>query len=122
MVEIYQPFVKIKYKLEISKINIDITKAIPCGMILTELVTNVQKHAFNDKNVDGLLEISCSRLETGIFYISVKDNGSGISGDIDIQNPESSGLQLVNILTSQIDGQISVNTDNGTEFIIRFPE
>ena len=122
IVEIYQPFVKIEYKLGISKINIDITKAIPCGMILTELVTNALKHAFNDKDGTGLLEISCFKLETGIFYISVKDNGSGISGDVDIQNPESSGLQLVNILTSQIDGQISVNTDNGTEFIIRFPE
>ena len=122
IVEIYQPFVKIEYKLGISKINIDITKAIPFGMILTELVTNALKHAFNDNDGTGLLEISCFKLETGIFYISVKDNGSGISGDVDIQNPESSGLQLVNILTSQIDGQISVNTDNGTEFIIRFPE
>jgi PAS domain S-box-containing protein len=122
MVEIYQPIVEIKYKLQIADVNIDITKAIPCGMILTELVTNALKHAFNDKNGDGLLEISCSKLETGIFYITVKDNGSGIPGDVDIQNPKSSGLQLVNILTSQIDGQISINTDNGTEFIISFSE
>ena len=122
MIEIYQPSIKIKYNQHIDDVNIGITKAIPFGMILTELVTNTLKHAFNNKNEDGLLEISCIKLETGIFYITVKDNGSGISGDIDIQNPKSSGLQLVNILTSQIEGKISAKKGNGTEFIISFPE
>ncbi|MCK5198543.1 MAG: sensor histidine kinase, partial [Spirochaetales bacterium] len=121
MIEIYQPFVEIKYKLGIADLNMDINTAIPCGMILTELVTNALKHAFNDKKENGLLEISCMKLGTEDFQITVKDNGSGLPNDIDIQNPESSGLQLVKVLTIQIDGQISVKTENGTEFIISFP-
>ncbi|MCD6396336.1 MAG: response regulator [Spirochaetaceae bacterium] len=121
MIEIYQPFVKIKYKQQIADVNIDIIKAIPCGMILTELTTNALKHAFNDKKEKGLLEIKCSKSETGIFHITVKDNGSGIPDYIDIHNSKSSGLYLVNILTSQIDGEITINTQNGTEFIISFP-
>ncbi len=121
MIEIYQPFVEIKYKLQITDANIDITKAIPCGMILTELVTNALKHAFNNKNENGFLEISCIKSETGNFNITVKDNGPGLPDDIDIQNPDSSGLQLVNILTSQIGGHLSLKRKNFTEFIINFP-
>lgn len=122
IIEIYQPFVKIKYKQQIDDINIYITKAIPCGMILTELITNALKHAFNDTDDNNTLEISWFKLDGDDFNIIVKDNGKGLPNNIDMQNPVSSGLQLVNILTSQIEGQISVNTKNGTEFIISFPE
>jgi two-component sensor histidine kinase len=122
LIEIYQPFVEIEYKLQIANINIDIEKAIPCGLILTELITNALKHAYNDMEEKGVLKITYIKSETGDCCISIKDNGSGLPGDIDIQKPESTGLQLVSILADQINGRISVNTDNGTEFIIRFPE
>ena len=122
LIEIYQPFVEIEYKLQIANVNIDINKAIPCGLILTELITNALKHAYNDIEEKGVLKITCIKSETGDCRISIKDNGSGLPGDIDIQKPESTGLQLVSILADQINGRMSVNTDNGTEIIIRFPE
>lgn len=121
MIEIYQPFVKIEYKLQIADVNINITKAIPCGMILTELVTNALKYAFNIKKEDGLLEIICTKSEAGDFNITVKDNGPGLPETTDIHNTKTSGLQLVNILTEQINGKLSLNIENGTEFNINFP-
>jgi len=121
MIEIYQPFIEINYELQIADVNINITKAIPCGMILTELVTNALKHAYNNNKGNGLLKITCTKSEAGNFDIVVKDNGIGLPDNIDIHNSESSGLQLITILTSQIDGKISVHTENGTEFRINFP-
>jgi len=122
MIDIYLPFIEIKYKLEITDVNMNINKAVPFGMIITELVTNALKHAYNDKNENRILEIICIKSEKGIFNILVKDNGSGLPNNINIQNCDSSGLQLVNILTSQIHGQIDVERENGTKFSISFPE
>jgi len=121
LIDIYQPYNKIKSILEITDVNMNINKAVPFGMIITELVTNALKHAYNNTE-NGILEIICIKSETGNFNISVKDNGSGLPGNIKIENPESSGLELVNILTSQIHGQIYVERENGTKFLIDFPE
>ena len=122
MIGIYKPFVEIEYKLKMTDVNIGISKAIPCGLILTELITNALKYAFKDSTKKGLLEIEFLKLKNGNLQIRVKDNGPGIPDDINIQNPESTGLQIINILTEQMNGQVSVNTENGTEFIISFSE
>ncbi len=122
MIEIYNPIVSIDYKLNIDDININISKAIPCGLILTELITNALKYAFNDSSKKGLLKIYFSKLENDKFQIRVIDNGPGIPDNIDLQNPESTGLQIINILTSQIEGTLSAKNNNGAEFIITFSE
>lgn len=121
MIGIYKPFVEIEYRIKIADINIDISKAIPCGLILTELITNALKYAFKSMKGKGLLEIICSKLEAGRFSIIIKDNGSGLPDSIDIRNPGSTGLQLVGILVNQIGGQLSVKVEKGTEFTIIFP-
>ncbi len=121
IIDIYKPFIIISYELKIEDLDIGIVKAIPCGMILTELVTNALKHAFGDENNRGKLQIKCYRSESGNSTLSVKDNGKGLPEDIDIYSTESTGLQLVHILTDQLSGNISVKRDNGTEFILNFP-
>ena len=104
-----------------GEVYVDINKAIPCGLILNELVSNVLKHAFpGDK--PGTLEIIIRETKNTELEILVRDNGSGIPDDVDIHQPHSVGLHLVNgLVIHQLDGHIEVIRDTGTEFRIAFP-
>lgn len=102
-------------------IYVDINKAIPCGLILNELVSNALKHAFPG-NGPGELRIIMHEVKNMEIEIVVRDNGPGFPGGIDVCKPSSMGLYLVNGLAkNQLDGQIEVRQDAGTEFRITFP-
>ena len=104
-----------------SVIYVDINKAIPCGLILNELISNALKHAFPG-NGPGELRIIINEMKNKEIGIIVRDNGLGLPDDVDIHQPRTVGLYLVNGLVSkQLDGQIEVRRDNGTEFRIKFP-
>jgi PAS domain S-box-containing protein len=105
-------------KIEKAAFNIDL--AIPLGLIINELVSNSLKHAFpNDKQ--GQIDIVIKSIENNMFELTVKDNGIGLSDNIDVNNTRTLGLNLVNALVSQIDGTLSITNDNGAEFKITFP-
>ncbi len=119
------------YRLGDSNINLnkdlnenilfDVDTAIPLGIIINELVSNSLKYAFPEKN-DGEIRIKLHREEGSdtSFILIVSDNGVGISEDLDIEDLDSLGLQLVTSLVDQLDGELELKRDNGTEFIIRF--
>lgn len=110
----------IKLNLDLESVPVDINTAIPCGLIINELVVNSLKHAFpQDKK--GELNIKF-RLKDGNLILKICDNGIGFPKDIDFKNTESLGLNLVNMLVGQIDGKIEMIVNNGTEFKITFPE
>jgi len=92
--------------------------AIPCSMIINELVTNCFKYAFPE-NSGGIIEIK-SGLKDGVYELSVKDNGVGLTKEIDLVKPKSIGLEIVTSLVYQIMGKIKYIVNNGTEFIINF--
>jgi two-component sensor histidine kinase len=107
--------------------NMDI--AIPLGIIVNELVSNSLKYAFigkdkgeigvklrRDKNVECKSEGS----KITAFVLTVSDNGVGIPDNLDIGYLDSLGLQLVTSLVDQLDGELELNRNNGTEFTIRF--
>ena len=99
----------------------DINKAIPCGLILNELISNVLKHAFPGDG-PGELRIIIHETKNTEIEIIVRDNGIGLSDDVDIHQPGTVGLHLVNgLVKKQLDGQIEVRRDNRTEFRIKFP-
>jgi two-component sensor histidine kinase len=104
-----------------GEICVDINKAIPCGLVLNELVSNALKHAFlGDRH--GELEIIIGETKNAEIEIVIRDNGLGLPDDVDIHQPLSVGLYLVNgLVKNQLDGQIDVRRDNGTEFQIKFP-
>nr|HPJ38606.1 sensor histidine kinase [Spirochaetota bacterium] len=110
--------ITIQYSLEEVNLNIDL--AIPCGLIITELVSNAIKHAFNEIKDEKKILITLERNEK--IKISVKDNGSGLPDDTGIDNSESLGLVLVPMLAKQINGDIRVLNNSGTEFILTFPD
>ena len=109
----------IKTKLILEDKNVNIDTAIPLGLIINELVTNSVKYAFPLSK--GTLTIKLKSLPQQM-EITIADNGIGLPKDIDIENPEKLGLQLVKNLINQLDGHLKLNTDNGTEFKITFNE
>ena len=101
--------------------QVDINKAIPCGLILNELISNALKHAFPGDG-PGEIKIIIHETENVEIEIAVCDNGLGLPDDIDIHQPRSVGLYLVNgLVKNQLDGQINVTRDAGTEIRIKFP-
>lgn len=129
----------LSYRLENESISLDMDieediyfnmdAAIPLGIITNELVSNSLKHAFSGRD-KGEIRIKLHREKNGereiedckstTFTLSVADNGVGIPEDLDIEDIDSLGLQLVVALVDQLDGELELKRHNGTEFIIRF--
>ncbi|MBI4813898.1 MAG: PAS domain S-box protein [Methanobacterium sp.] len=111
---------RVKLNFNVEEVMIDINTMIPLGLIVNELLSNCLKHAFpNDRS---------GQIDIGFHYnhpkyrLTVTDNGVGFPENIDYKNTKSLGLRLVNILTDQIDGNIELKRDKGTEFTIEFEE
>jgi PAS domain S-box-containing protein len=115
----------------------DMDTAVPLGIIINELVSNSLKHAFsgrdkgeiriklhkNEKrksinNTNGSKNRNCKSAYS--FTLTVSDNGAGIPENLNLKNLNSLGLQLVNVLVEQLDGELELKRNNGTEFTIRF--
>jgi PAS domain S-box-containing protein len=110
---------RITLNIDVAGIAMGIDKAIPCGLIINELVSNALKHAFPD-NLSGEISIRFSVDEDDWITLTVVDTGVGIPPGLDFKNTGSLGLQLVNMLTRQLNGQISMENSTGTAFTIRF--
>lgn len=105
-------------KLDLDPVQLHLDTAIPCGLIINELVSNALKYAFRD-TPKGKIGISVKQKEKKIT-ISISDNGVGLPPDLDFRNTESLGLQLVVSLVEQINGKIKADTKKGTKFTIEF--
>ncbi|MDP2843248.1 MAG: sensor histidine kinase, partial [Acetobacterium sp.] len=112
---------RIQVKLNIDDILLDVESAIPCGLIVNELMSNTFQHAFPG---DRAGEITIGfHLADSVYTLSFGDNGVGIPPGFDYTNTEGLGLKLVNLLaTDQLDGTIQLRQEGGTTFIITFPE
>jgi PAS domain S-box-containing protein len=123
--ELFQSYTIHPGKIDIAiqaneEVYVDIIKAVPCGLILNELISNALKHAFPEDR-QGELQIIIRETKNREIEIVVRDNGVGLPDDIDIQGSRSLGLDLVTGFTqNQLDGQVEVKRDNGTEFRITF--
>ncbi|HML05298.1 MAG TPA: sensor histidine kinase [Methanobacterium sp.] len=111
---------KITFELIMDEFNLNIETCIPCGLIITELLTNSIKHAFPD-DLKGKIWIVLDS-DYGNITLKIIDNGIGFSENIDIQNADSFGLQLVTLLVNQLRGTIKLQNKNETEIIINFEE
>lgn len=105
--------------IEFRSIYLDIDTAIPCGLIINELVSNCLKYAFPDLR-KGEIRIDLKELENGEYEMIIADNGIGVPGNIDFMNTNSLGLKLVKILSEQLGGNALLHRNSGTSFNIRF--
>ena len=102
---------RIRFALDCQNVMIDIDRAVPCGLIVNELVTNALKYAFpNDKSGTVTLEL-CAR--DGKIVLSVRDDGIGMKPGFNWQESDSIGLQLVSALAEQLEGTVSLDVDSG---------
>ena len=93
--------------------------AIPCGVIVNEMVANSLKHAFPGGR-SGEITVSFREID-GQYTMIFKDDGVGLPEDLDISRPSSLGLTIVNALAVQLNGTICFRRNGGTEVIITFP-
>ncbi|MBD1920225.1 PAS domain S-box protein [Microcoleus sp. FACHB-831] len=107
--------------INVDNVQLGIDTAIPCGLIINELVSNSLKYAFPSGR-SGEIIIDLHWEDDTELILSVSDNGIGFPQNVDFKNTESLGLQLVIALTNQLDGNIELNRDIGTEFKLKFPE
>ncbi len=110
--------VKLNIKVAAAFLNID--TAVPCGLIINELVSNSLKYAFKNRNL-GELTIEFERQDRDLFLLTVRDNGRGFPPNIDYKNSGSLGLRLVCSLVRQLRGNIELQPGCGTVFKISFP-
>lgn len=111
-------FSRISLIIDVEDIFFGIDTALPCGLIVNELVTNSIKHAFPDYSV-GTLNVKLSREVTGKYNLIIQDDGKG-TGTVDFTNTSTLGMELVRTLTEQLEGEITVEPENGTKITITF--
>ncbi|MGB8216909.1 MAG: PAS domain S-box protein [Candidatus Methanoperedens sp.] len=111
---------KVELNINVGDTSLGIDFAIPCGLIINELITNSLKYAFPDGR-KGKISISLHTLDKNMFKLVVSDNGVGFPSDVDFRKTESLGLRLVTILAeNQLHGKIDLDRTGGTEFTIKF--
>lgn len=111
---------KVRLTIEVEDVSLNLETAVPCGLIISELVSNCLKHAFPNGR-KGEMYVSLKD-RNGNYELIVSDDGIGFPQNLEFENTESLGLQLVQNLTNQIDGEIIIDSSHGTKFIIVFKE
>ena len=109
---------KTKLLLEVDKVELALDQAIPCGLILNELITNSLKYAYPEGQA-GEIKIVVKEIG-GKVNISVQDFGIGLPENFKIEQSDSLGLSLVDTLIDQLDGELILKRESGTEFLIIF--
>jgi PAS domain S-box-containing protein len=112
---------QITHKLDIETgIYLDIDIAIPCGLIIQELVSNALKYAFSERE-SGEVIVQAQAIANSYIALTVRDNGQGLPISLIQAEPDTLGLRLVYDLTDQIQGKLDLDVENGTCFTITFP-
>jgi len=110
---------RIGIELSVETVRIDMQRAIPCGLILSELFSNALKYAFPEGR-SGLIRVSLRRIGAGRMELAVEDDGCGLPADLDWQTTASLGMQVVRTLSRQLRAEVSVRSGpGGTSFRFR---
>jgi len=110
---------RVRLKLHVDQARMNMDVAVPCGLVLNELVSNCLKYAFPDGR-EGEVRIDLHKDGDYPAYLSVSDNGVGIPADVTLWSTKSLGLRLVRILADQMGAIVKVNSGTGTEVKLNF--
>jgi PAS domain S-box-containing protein len=108
---------RIELILDLGEVMVDVNQAIPCGLIINELITNAFKHGF-EENEPGTLTVGLSR-EADQVLLTVSDTGRGIPAQ-DFSEASTLGMQLIKALAAQIKADIAIENNAGVKVAIRF--
>ena len=109
----------IRFHSEVENVALDLDHAIPCGLMINELISNSLKYAY-PAGRKGEIRVRLAQSQTG-YILQVADDGVGFPADVNFRSSESLGLQLINTLVSQLHGSIEMENHLGTHFTIKFP-
>jgi two-component system CheB/CheR fusion protein len=109
----------VQVEIDTESALLEMSQAVPCGLIVNELLTNALKHAFPDGR-QGKIKVSFGAYENN-WRLEVSDDGIGLPAEIDPQNMNPMGLQLIQLLVQQLGGTLNVVRNSGTQCIISFP-
>ncbi|HTB26539.1 MAG TPA: sensor histidine kinase, partial [Puia sp.] len=110
---------RIRFDMDIEPLEMDVSQAVPVGLILNEAITNSLKYAFPDGR-DGEINISLSRTSANHFLLQISDNGIGMPENFINKKPGSLGLSLMTGLSEDLDGNFVIENKNGTTIKISF--
>lgn len=110
---------RISLRSDVGEVELEMDEAIPCGLIINELVSNALKYAFPDRRA-GEIKVRMHSDDNGDSILTVADDGVGLPAGLDIHTTDTMGLQLVSILAGQLRGDMEAVSKEGTMFTIRF--
>jgi PAS domain S-box-containing protein len=110
----------VSLELAIGELTLGVDQAIPCGLLLNELISNALKHAFVDGR-SGRVRVELAEVDGGRLQLAVRDDGVGLPEGLEVRTAESLGLQLVCALAQQLDAELVVGSWEGTSFQLTFP-
>ena len=109
------------YKIDCPLITVDLDRAVPLALIISELVTNAVKHAYPDNTKYNELKIDVIRLDDESVLLCIKDNGKGLPENFDLDKAEGIGFEIIRALCRQISAQLNYESaENGTQFDLIF--
>jgi two-component sensor histidine kinase len=110
----------VRLDIDVEDIPLEIDLLIPCGIMLNELLTNAVKYGIHGRQ-DAVISVSLKQDESPSDYIVVvRDNGPGLPVGFSLENSDTLGVQIVEALVGQLQGDIKWENDNGAKFTIRF--
>ena len=123
--QIFDSFCSDRYLIHLHyylcSMSLNVQTATPCGLIVNELILNALEHAFPDHQ-SGNLFLTLKQTTNGTIMLQVQDDGQGLPADFNFRETESLGWQLICLLTEQLEGDIQVNSENGTQVTLTFRE
>lgn len=119
IVDTLQTDTDVELKLDLESIELNINQSVPCSLLINEVVTNILKHGFIGRD-KGTIQIQ-TKVESDLVTIRIEDNGVGLPDDFDEKKHTSLGLELIDLLSKQLDGENRyVSNGNGTTFELKF--
>ncbi|XXY46177.1 MASE1 domain-containing protein [Sorangium sp. So ce269] len=111
---------KVTTRIDVAPESLDVDRAVPCGLLINELVSNSYKHAFPD-GMSGEIRVRLGRVDRDTVVLAVADTGVGLPPGLELGTTESIGLQLVNAFAAQLGGELGCDRRGGTEIRVTFP-
>ncbi len=109
----------VQFQVDVDPIELDLSQAIPLGLILNEVITNSIKYAFADRQA-GIIRIRMARVEDDMILLHIRDNGRGLPDGMDVHKTSSMGIRLVNGLARQLNAHLTVEGTNGVGVYLKF--
>jgi len=110
----------IQFVLRIEPVALALSYCVPLGLILNEAITNSIKHGFPANSRNGMIEISLKSIRVNHLRLVISDNGIGLPANVNMMNPVSMGLKLMQGLSEDIDGSFKIIGGNGTTITVEF--